>query len=37
MSILSVLMVTASVVWVAAVVGICIRVVVDVIREVRDE
>ena len=37
MSILSALMLIASVVWIAAVIGICIRVVIDVIREVRDE
>lgn len=37
MSILSVLMVAASVIWVGAVVGICIRVIIDVIKEVRDE
>lgn len=37
MSILSVLMVTASVIWIGAVIGICIRVIMDVIKEVRDE
>lgn len=34
MNILNALVVTASVVWVVAVIGICIRVIMDVIKEI---
>ena len=37
MNILSIIIMTASVVWVAAVVAIGVRIIMDVIKENRDE
>lgn len=37
MNILSIIIMTASVVWVGAVVAIGVRIIMDVIRENRDE
>ena len=37
MNILSIIIMTASVVWVGAVVAVGVRIIMDVIRENRDE
>lgn len=37
MNILSIIIMTASVVWIGAVVAVGVRIIMDVIREMRDE